>query len=149
MMTPSLSAPAKQWVASPPAPKNPEAQPAPKPAAETPSPKTEPVPVQQRPAASKPEPPPAEIKESEEVDRYVSGDTTYVMFADGAVEVRTPDGAQRYATLRLAGRAAGARGGAGVRLAPCDFLFLASENFGSAVRTRIATLAWPWCSAIE
>jgi hypothetical protein len=34
-----------------------------------------------------------------EVDRYVSGDVTYVMYSDGAVEVRTPDGAQRYASL--------------------------------------------------
>jgi hypothetical protein len=34
-----------------------------------------------------------------EVDRYESGETTYVMFSDGAVEVRTAAGAQRYASL--------------------------------------------------
>jgi hypothetical protein len=91
-----VSPPAKQWVAPPPpAPKNPESQPA-----------------QQRPAAPKPEPPPpaAEDNESEEVDRYVSGDTTYVMFADGAVEVSTPDGAQRYASLAELRAQAAARG---------------------------------------
>jgi len=34
-----------------------------------------------------------------EVDRYVSGDTTYVMFSDGSVELRDPQGARRYASL--------------------------------------------------
>lgn len=34
-----------------------------------------------------------------EVDRYESGETTYVMFSDGSVEVRTPLGARRYASL--------------------------------------------------
>ena len=37
--------------------------------------------------------------EPQEVDRYQSGDTTYVMFSDGAVEVRTSNGAQRFASL--------------------------------------------------
>jgi hypothetical protein len=35
-----------------------------------------------------------------EVDRYQAGDVTYVMFSDGAVEVRGPVGSpQRYASL--------------------------------------------------
>ncbi len=34
-----------------------------------------------------------------EVDRYELGETTYVMFSDGAVEVRTAAGARRYASL--------------------------------------------------
>ncbi len=38
-------------------------------------------------------------KEPVEVDRYASGEVTYVMYSDGSVEVRTPDGAQRYASL--------------------------------------------------
>ena len=37
--------------------------------------------------------------EPREVDRYESGDITYVMFSDGAVEVRTLNGAQRFASL--------------------------------------------------
>jgi hypothetical protein len=37
--------------------------------------------------------------EPQEVDRYESGDITYVMFSDGAVEVRTSNGAQRFASL--------------------------------------------------
>ena len=37
--------------------------------------------------------------EPREVDRYESGDITYVMFSDGAVEVRTSNGAQRFASL--------------------------------------------------
>ena len=31
--------------------------------------------------------------------RHVSGDTTYVMFADGTVEAQTPDGALHFASL--------------------------------------------------
>ena len=34
-----------------------------------------------------------------EVDRYELGDITYVMFSDGAVEVRTAQGTQRFASL--------------------------------------------------
>jgi hypothetical protein len=34
-----------------------------------------------------------------EVDRYVSGETTYVMFSDGSLELRTAAGARRYASL--------------------------------------------------
>ena len=37
--------------------------------------------------------------EPREVDRYEFGDITYVMFSDGAVEVRTSNGAQRFASL--------------------------------------------------
>jgi hypothetical protein len=37
--------------------------------------------------------------EPHEVDRFESGDVTYVMFSDGAVEVRTAEGAQRFASL--------------------------------------------------
>lgn len=46
------------------------------------------------PAAASPQP-----AEAVEVDRYLSGDTIYVMYSDGGVEVRTPAGAQRYASL--------------------------------------------------
>jgi hypothetical protein len=74
-------------------------------------------PAQQAPLAvapSAPPPPPAREPEQEaeapaaevasaaeprEVDRYESGDITYVMFSDGAVEVRTSNGAQRFASL--------------------------------------------------
>ncbi len=42
----------------------------------------------------------AEINvEPVEVDRYAAGESTYVMYSDGSVEVRTPEGAQRYASL--------------------------------------------------
>jgi len=34
-----------------------------------------------------------------EVDRYESGETVYVMFSNGAVEVRSPDGVRRYTSL--------------------------------------------------
>lgn len=37
--------------------------------------------------------------EPREVDRYESGGITYVMFSDGAVEVRTSNGAQRFTSL--------------------------------------------------
>jgi len=37
--------------------------------------------------------------EAAEVDRYTAGDSTYVMYADGAVEVRTPQGSRRYESL--------------------------------------------------
>ncbi len=88
----------------------PQAPPAPTPApalAQTP-------PAQQAPLAVAPPAPPAKEPEQEaeapaadeasgaeprEVDRYQSGDITYVMFSDGAVEVRTSNGAQRFASL--------------------------------------------------
>ena len=37
--------------------------------------------------------------ESVEIDRYESGDVTYVMYSDGAVDVRTAEGVHRYASL--------------------------------------------------
>jgi type IV secretion system protein VirD4 len=46
-----------------------------------------------RPMPEPPKPPPMEV------DRYESGDITYVMYSDGAVEVRTPDGSQRFPSL--------------------------------------------------
>jgi hypothetical protein len=60
-----------------------------------------PPPVLARPGAPKRvAPPPADgSAASVEVDRYVSGDVTYVMYSDGAVEVRTQQGAQRFASL--------------------------------------------------
>jgi len=93
----------------------PQAPPAPTP---TPTPNlAQTPPAQQAPLAvapSAPPPPPAREPEQEaeapaaevasaaeprEVDRYESGDITYVMFSDGAVEVRTSNGAQRFASL--------------------------------------------------
>ena len=47
----------------------------------------------------RPRPIAASGAEPREVDRYESGDITYVMFSDGAVEVRTSNGAQRFASL--------------------------------------------------
>lgn len=44
-------------------------------------------------------PPRPGAKEPIEVDRYVNGDTVYVMFSDGSVEVRSAHGAQRFASL--------------------------------------------------
>lgn len=38
-------------------------------------------------------------KKAVEVDSYVDGDTSYVMFSDGAVEVRNSSGAQRFSSL--------------------------------------------------
>lgn len=55
------------------------------------------------PANNSPPPAPKALEQgvdkSTEVDRYTSGDITYVMYSDGAVEVRTPGGSQRYASL--------------------------------------------------
>jgi outer membrane biosynthesis protein TonB len=88
----------------------PQAPPAPTP---TPTP-AQTSPAQQAPLAAAPPAPPAKEPEQEaqapaadeasgaepqEVDRYQSGDITYVMFSDGAVEVRTSNGAQRFASL--------------------------------------------------
>lgn len=39
------------------------------------------------------------VEEPAEVDRYSAGDSTYVMYADGSVEVRTPEGVRRYESL--------------------------------------------------
>lgn len=69
------------------------------------------------PSPTKPEPPKTEVVNAEpprpdfasllrpaaeeptEVDRYTAGDATYVMMSDGSVEVRGPEGAQRYPSL--------------------------------------------------
>ena len=71
-------------------------------------------PAQQAPLVAVPPAPPAKEPEQEaeapaavepsgaeprEVDRYESGEITYVMFSDGAVEVRTSNGSQRFASL--------------------------------------------------
>ncbi len=55
---------------------------------------TEPEREAEAPAADEPS-----VAEPREVDRYESGGITYVMFSDGAVEVRTLNGAQRFASL--------------------------------------------------
>ena len=88
-------------------------------AAPTPTPTPTPTlaqtpPAQQAPLAAAPPVPPAKEPEQEaeapaavepsdaeprEVDRYESGEITYVMFSDGAVEVRTSNGSQRFASL--------------------------------------------------
>lgn len=34
-----------------------------------------------------------------EVDRYTAGESTYVMYSDGSVDVRTPEGTRRYESL--------------------------------------------------
>jgi type IV secretion system protein VirD4 len=49
-------------------------------------------------------------EEPREVNRHVAGDITYVMFSDGAVEVRNADGAQRFASLQALRKAAAAAG---------------------------------------
>jgi len=90
----------------------PQAPPAPTP---TPTPNlAQTPPAQQAPLAAAPPAPPAKELEQEaeapaadepsgaeprEVDRYESGEITYVMFSDGAVEVRTSNGSQRFASL--------------------------------------------------
>lgn len=54
------------------------------------------------PPLRRPEPPPAtEMNKPPptEVDRYTSGDSTYVMMSDGSVEVHGPNGVQRFASL--------------------------------------------------
>ena len=33
------------------------------------------------------------------VGRYSSGDTNYLMFADGSIEAQTPEGVMRFASL--------------------------------------------------
>lgn len=39
------------------------------------------------------------IADQEVVGRHVSGDTTYVMFADGSVDAQTPDGLRHFTSL--------------------------------------------------
>ena len=58
---------------------------------------------------AKPSPPP-KPEEPHEVDRHVAGDITYVMFSDGAVEVRSPSGTQRYPSIEALRKAAAAQG---------------------------------------
>jgi hypothetical protein len=72
----------------------PPAQQAPPAAAPTASPATESEREAEAPAPEEPS-----GAEAQEVDRYQSGEITYVMFSDGAVEVRTSNGAQRFASL--------------------------------------------------
>ena len=50
--------------------------------------------------------PPAKPEEPREVDRHVAGDITYVMFSDASIEVRTANGAQRFASLQALREAA-------------------------------------------
>jgi type IV secretion system protein VirD4 len=75
------------------APATPSARPA--------APASKPAPPAAAPPSPAPQPvaPLAEAGEPREVDRYESGDITYVMFSDGAVEVRTAQGMQRFASL--------------------------------------------------
>ncbi len=47
--------------------------------------------------------------ELEEVDRYSAGDSTYIMFSDGSVEVRKPTGSQRFPSLAALRAATGAK----------------------------------------
>lgn len=46
-----------------------------------------------------PEPPPPPKPEPAVVGRYSSGDTNYLMFADGSIEAQTPEGIMRFASL--------------------------------------------------
>ncbi len=103
--------------AAKPQPKEAEQRPRQPPPQAPPAPNPPPAPtpaVQQAPlTVAAPAPPPNEPEqeaeepaadaasgaEPREVDRYESGDITYVMFSDGAVEVRTSSGAQRFASL--------------------------------------------------
>lgn len=102
---------------------DPAAQPAaPKPVEDAPVEDAAPVEAVQAemwasPTPAKPEPPKANVVTAEpprpdfssllrppvgeptEVDRYTAGDSTYVMMSDGSVEVRGPEGAQRYPSL--------------------------------------------------
>ena len=47
--------------------------------------------------------------QKEEVDRYSSGETTYIMFSDGSVEVRRPNDVQHYESLAALRAAAAMR----------------------------------------
>ncbi len=46
-----------------------------------------------------PEPPPPPKAEPAIVGRYSSGDTNYLMFADGSIEAQTPEGVMRFGSL--------------------------------------------------
>lgn len=56
---------------------------------------------------SRPREPEPELRE---VDRFVSGDVTYVMFSDGSVEVRSFSGVRRFSSLAELKAQAGERG---------------------------------------
>jgi hypothetical protein len=68
-------------------------------------------------ASTKPTPPPEPTErpqsstqgEAEEVDRYSAGDTTYIMFSDGSVEVRKATGSQRFPSLAALRAATGSK----------------------------------------
>lgn len=47
--------------------------------------------------------------EAEEVDRYSAGDTTYIMFSNGSVEVRKATGSQRFPSLAALRAATGSK----------------------------------------
>jgi hypothetical protein len=79
---------------------------APRPAPQTPPPALALAPattasarLEPAPTARAPEADAATGGEPREVDRFESGDVTYVMYSDGSVEVRTAEGAQRFASL--------------------------------------------------
>jgi len=88
-------------------PKDPDQRPiAPRPAPQTPPPAaalasapTASTPLEPAPAGRAPEDDATTDGEPYEVDRYESGAVTYVMYSNGAVEVRTAEGAQRFASL--------------------------------------------------
>ncbi|HEY8137766.1 MAG TPA: hypothetical protein VIF61_07980 [Methylocystis sp.] len=88
---PPAPTPAPALAQTPPAQ---QAPPAAAPAAPIASPATEPEREAEAPAPEEPS-----GAEPQEVDRYQSGEITYVMFSDGAVEVRTSNGSQRFASL--------------------------------------------------
>jgi len=94
---PTPSAPAAPQPAARTAPERGHATPTARPAA--PARKPAPQPVAAAPAAAAPKPDEPAEGNVYEVDRHEAGDITYVMFSDGAVEVRTAQGTQRFASL--------------------------------------------------
>jgi outer membrane biosynthesis protein TonB len=92
--SPPQAPPASTPTPTPALAQTPPAQQAPLPAAPPAPPAKEPEQEAEAPAAVEPS-----GAEPREVDRYESGEITYVMFSDGAVEVRTSNGAQRFASL--------------------------------------------------
>ena len=79
----------------PPAEPRPEARPAAVPT----SPLAPPAPLRVRREEAQPLEPPAEAEEPREIERYQSGGLTYVMYSDGAVELRSETGAQRFSSI--------------------------------------------------
>ncbi len=85
-------------------PKEPDQRPiAPRTPPQTPPPAvalaSAPTPLEPAPTARAPEADAMTDGEPYEVDRYESGEVTYVMYSNGAVEVRTAEGAQHFASL--------------------------------------------------